>query len=671
MNKNLITTTLLAASLSSTLLHADEPANIDESVNKVIVSEGEIKSQNVENLKDAFDTTSGVETDGESLSIRGVGEDGRGIAVNDDGVSLTDVSGAFSTDIDTNELEKLVVYKGPGSIYAVNGTGGVLKANSRPVFKMDNNIKATAGSYGYRYLKLNAHNYFDIDNLINFTYSRKEADNDYKEHSTQQDDRYTLKHGTIIDNTSSLETSFKYIDSYKDKIQPVTDAGFQDYLNDDTITNDGLWIFNSRDVQTKTIDSKYKQYFGKNLLKINAFFSEKELTYYNDGKININDDNFNTGIDIEYDLSKGQHSLVLGSSFKKDQMSDNNQYTYGDITTTGPGVITSINGTALGDVLSTSNSSNYLIGVYAKDDYQIRENIKLETSLRIDSVNFDVDSTQYWQYNATQEKYIALPGDLIEASQDNTLITPRIALTYGLNSSTNTFISIAQGERSINDTELLVNIKNDKPTDINPAKSINYELGMKHSSDNWLAELSIYKNIISDEIIEVKDSTIALKYYENAGEIDKTGLELGFKYTFYDFYYIGANYSYMDYQYVSYVASTGDYSGNTLHSIPDYKYAIYAGFKNPVKKISAKIEVITSDSFYTDDANTRTYEGYEGVTNIIFGHELTSNQKLSVNVNNLFDKRYASDATYSSTTDLTTYVVAAPRTLKLSYTYNF
>ncbi|MBA1333054.1 hypothetical protein QQ73_18990, partial [Candidatus Endoriftia persephone str. Guaymas] len=72
---------------------------------------------------------------------------------------------------------------------------------------MDNNIKATVGSYGYKYLKLNAHTYFDVDSLINFTYSRKEDDNDYKEHSQQRDNRYTLKFGRIISDSSSVEAS--------------------------------------------------------------------------------------------------------------------------------------------------------------------------------------------------------------------------------------------------------------------------------------------------------------------------------------------------------------------------------------------------------------------------------------------------------------------------------
>ena len=668
MEKKLIVTALISASFISTS-YADEPINIDEASNKVTINEGEIQNQNAEDIKDVFDTSTGVTSDGDNLSIRGVGSDGRGIAVTDDGVSLTDVSGSFSADIDTSELEKLIVYKGPGSIYSVNGTGGVLKAKSKPSFKMGNNVKASAGNYGYKYLKLNAHTYFDIDSLINFTYTKKESDDDYKEHSAKTDDRYTFKYGQILGDTSSVEVGLKYVDSYKEKIQSITDSGYQDFLDEKTVQNSGLWVYNSRDVKTTTLDSKYKKYYGNDLVKVNASYGTKDMTYYNNGKININNDNYKIGLDAEYEMDRGAHSLLFGLSYKKDEMKDNYQYMYADINTGAGNVITAVNGTTLGDELSLSNSSNYLIGGYAKDDWKINKKLKLETSLRIDSVNFDVDSTQYWKYDGANNKYVNIPDAFQEASKNNMLVTPRAAILYGLNNTTNTYASIAQGQRSINDTQLLVNIKNGFSTDVDPATSLNYEVGLKHKSDNLVADVSIYKNIISDEIVEVKDPVNSKKYYENAGEVDKKGLELGLKYTFNDFYYVGTNYSYMDYKYVTYVASTGDYSGNTPRATPDYKYALYAGFKNPAKKMSAKVEVMTSGSYYTDDANTERYDGYKGVVNVMFGKELAANHKLMVNVNNVFDKRYATDA--SLTSGVTTYTLAAPRTYKVSYMYKF
>lgn len=104
------------------------------------VGEGKIKQENTQDLVQTLDAENGINISDDSLSIRGVGENDRGISVVDDGVSQTDVSGAFTFDIDTTDLEKLVVYKGPGSIYSVNGTGGVVKADSKSIFKTVNDL---------------------------------------------------------------------------------------------------------------------------------------------------------------------------------------------------------------------------------------------------------------------------------------------------------------------------------------------------------------------------------------------------------------------------------------------------------------------------------------------------------------------------------------------------
>ena len=53
----------------------------------------------------------------------------------------------------------------------------------------------------------------------------------------------------------------------------------------------------------------------------------------------------------------------------------------------------------------------------------------------------------------------------------------------------------------------------------------------------------------------------------------------------------------------------------------------------------------------------------------MFGKELARNHKLMVNVNNVLDKRYATDASLAS--GVTTYTLAEPRSFKLSYMYKF
>lgn len=634
------------------------------------VGEGKIKQENTQDLVQTLDAENGINISDDSLSIRGVGENDRGISVVDDGVSQTDVSGAFTFDIDTTDLEKLVVYKGPGSIYSVNGTGGVVKADSKSIFKTVNDLKMTYGSYGYEFLKSNLKYYLDLNNVVGLTYTMKNSDNDYKEHAQKESDRYVFNYGHIIDDDSSIDFSYKYYDDKQNKIQTITQEDYDVYLSGETIPNDGIWVYNKQDIQSNILDGNYKKYFGNDLLKISSFFKFFDKQQYQDGKIKIYDGNYNIGFDTEYEFTRGDSNYLFGFSYKKDVGEDNNQYMYGDIDTTVLNGTTSrvddVNSDALGDILATSSTDNNLFAIYAKDELLLNDFTKLELSLRVDHVEFNVENSSFWKYTAG--KYQDIPDIIDEVTTRNFLYTPKAMLTFKIDNNTNIFATIGHGQQTLSDSEILANIQNDMPTDIDIEKATNYELGLKHSSNDYLISLSSYKTYLENEIIEVKDTSINVKYFESAGETEKFGVDLSAKYNILDDFYIGANYSYSDYEYVKYDTGTDDYSGNKMEGIPDHKYSFFSGFKDIPNKINGKIEFLSSSSYYTDSANTIKYKGYDFVTNLVANWEPVFNHKLTLNVNNLFDKRYATSAL--TTTD-TVYTVGAPRTIMLTYKYNF
>ena len=69
-----------------------------------------------------------------------------------------------------------------------------------------------------------------------------------------------------------------------------------------------------------------------------------------------------------------------------------------------------------------------------------------------------------------------------------------------------------------------------------------------------------------------------------------------------------------------------------------------------------------------DDANTEKYEGFTLVTNLMLAYQLDAH-KLQVNVNNIFDKYYATEANLADTRY--TYTPGTPRSAMLSYSYAF
>ncbi len=70
-----------------------------------------------------------------------------------------------------------------------------------------------------------------------------------------------------------------------------------------------------------------------------------------------------------------------------------------------------------------------------------------------------------------------------------------------------------------------------------------------------------------------------------------------------------------------------------------------------------------------DNANTEKYKGYAFLTSLMLGYE-TGRHSLALNVENLTDKRYATEVK-KNTSGVKTYCAGAPRTAMLSYTDNF
>ena len=92
---------------------------------------------------------------------------------------------------------------------------------------------------------------------------------------------------------------------------------------------------------------------------------------------------------------------------------------------------------------------------------------------------------------------------------------------------------------------------------------------------------------------------------------------------------------------------------------PDYSHP--SGFRG-------RIQADSWGSYYTDNANSAKYGGYDFVTSLMLSYE-RGPHTVALNVDNLFDKRYAVEVKGESG-DLT-YSAAAPRNAMLTYTYTF
>lgn len=139
-----------------------EKATKDISESIAVVDEKTIEDKNILNVQDALQTIPGVIAESTSnspspkLIIRGAGLKARfgvrEIMVMKDGIPMTDPDSFTRFDfIDMQDVSSIEVQKGPGSINAINSTGGVIQLITKSVFEEDKNrIKFGVGNENQR-----------------------------------------------------------------------------------------------------------------------------------------------------------------------------------------------------------------------------------------------------------------------------------------------------------------------------------------------------------------------------------------------------------------------------------------------------------------------------------------------------------------------------------------
>lgn len=698
MNKSIITLSLLATSL---LLNAEdividpmsvtatkferETKDVPQSI--AVVDSELIEDKNVLNVKDAIADIPGVIAQQKSggydsrLIIRGAGLKARygirEIMVMRDGVPMTDPDSFTRMDfIDVDDMQSVEVFKGPGSIYAANASGGVVFIQSKSVFDTNNNrIKIGYGSFST--LNANVKISYEIDdsNYVGVSISRRQSDNDWREWNEFDTTQMSLKYGHFFEDDSTLEVEFSYSEANLQLPQTLKQTGFDSYLETGETKNgddEGAWQKSGRYSKSYFVNLKYEKEFAKLVFKPQIYMTKWEHFHPVTGNINDSDGNYVFGTDLAFDykhtLLNKKANFVFGVTAREDKSNNAKKYEYKDYETGFGGRITKVLSDTEGALANVENSRSNLYGFYAQETLRPTKNTLVDIGLRYDNLSFDIDGNEITKYDYAAGKYIA-GGGSYTLTQHYNLFSPKIGLTYTLTPSLNAYALVASANQAPTDNEVKANRSYD-PTlaDLKASTSINYEVGLKHRSKQMSMDVSLYYNDVRDEIVAIKDINNNT-YYHNAGKTRRLGAEASLDYIVKEGLHVGGSGSLFDYSYVEYKSADGDFSGKKQRFIPDYQYSLFCGYKRG--GFSSRIESVTYGSYYMDDANTEKYSGYTFVTNIMLAYKYNHN-KLQLNVNNLFDKRYATEANkVSGFTTSYYYTPATPLFAMLTYSYEF
>ncbi len=649
-----------------------------------VIGKETIADKKMFNVKEVLQEVPGVLIDSKNggfdarLIIRGAGLKAaygiREIMVLRDGVPLSDPDSFTRLDfVDTQDIERIEIAKGPGNLFAAGSAGGAIQIISKSVFdQTGNNFRIGVGSEGTQNLHLRYGAMIDDRQALAVTLTRRDMDNDWRSWNKFDTTQASLKHGIQLGDGDLLESEISYSESNMQLPGAIDNTAANGFLFD-RFKNTGkqestseAWKHSGRYSKVWFLNTRYEMQRGDFTFKPRLYYNTWYHYHPVTGIINESESWVsNLGVDLEGNYRHANGTLVGGVTARRENAPDSRKYEYRDVTTSG-GRIVATRSDAKGRLAEIDNTSTLLTGIYLQESWRPTDRWIIDIGMRYDLVQFDDENNQLRRYDYASGRYVAGNGRS-NIQKTFHLPAPKIAASYRLAPGLNLFAMAAQAGQIPSFSEISTNPSLDAPV------SRNYEIGLKARAANWSFDTSIYLNPVEKEIVQQSNGGVTT--YLNAGKTDKKGFEFAGRYALTKHWDIGGYYSYTNYRFdefsepVRVGANTVNMnrSGKALPFVPRDQYGLFAAWRQGNWR--ARVSTNTWGEYWMDNANSEKYEGWEWVTNASLGYQWNQHS-LTLSADNIFDQRYAAEAK-KDTTNKVLYTVAAPRTVLLTYRYNF
>jgi iron complex outermembrane recepter protein len=676
---------LEAVSITATRMER-KTAEVPSSV--AVIDDEAIEETKMFNVKEVLRSTPGVLIDTKNqgydsrLLIRGAGLKARygirDIMVLMDGVPITDPDSMTRMDfIDTQLIEQIEVVKGPNStLWGANAAGGVINIATKSPFEREGGIaKLGIGDDATRNYHLSY-----SDNAAETIYytlsgSRRESNNSWRRWNKFETNQASVQAAAMLEDGSTLESYFGYTEADLQLPGKLDETMFEEYENSgEAMETEGPWQYSGRYSKIFFVNAKYTKTIGPweviPLLYLNKWTHLHPVT----GRINEADTNtFGADLQVNHHHRFDTASGVLtfgGTGRWDDQKTD--YFRYADYATAPGGRITEVLSDRKGDWIESQDRWVELYGLYVQESIRPTDRWIVDAGLRYDAVKMEITGTRIEAYSYSTGQYIPAQ-DPEDVKKTFTGLSPRLGITYKITEGLNVYASYSEGLQTPTEGEI-----SDNPA-LDPVSVQNYEIGLKGRSEHFRFDTALYYSPVENEVVQVIGPD-GQSDYVNSGETEKRGVELSGEWlapwTSLKGLEIGAAYSYTDYTFKEFSepVRTGptvinmDRSGNSLPFIPLHQYSFYGRYRH-CSGVTLKLEAFTWGSYFMDNANTEKYDGYEFTTNAMVSYE-NGPCRLSLNVDNLFDDRYAVEA-QKDTQGVRRYTPAAPRTFMVRLDYHF
>lgn len=627
------------------------------------------------NVKDVVVGTPGVLIDTKNggydarLIIRGAGLKAaygvREIMLLRDGVPLTDPDSFSRLDwVDTQDIERVEISKGPGNLFSPGTAGGAIQIISRSVFDPTSDV-AQVGGGTFGALDLHLRKSAELsDNAFSFTGSFRRQENDWRVRNDFQSLQLSLKHGVRVGQAATLESEAAFTLS---DIQLPGSMNREEYAafvrTGEQRTTSEPWRHSGRYSRIVFLNTKLEQPLGALTLKPRLYYNQWAHTHPVTGAINVSEDwNHTLGTDLEtqhrHGLWSAQGTFVGGVTAKAQWTDDSRKYQYRDVVAAPSGRITSTLSDARGALMEIQSQRTVLTGVFAQETIQAGR-VTVDVGGRFDRSWMRTRSDQRSTYSWTTGQYTTagLPAATLTEKQFD-LPAPKVGVSVRITDAVSLFGSAAQGSQVPSDSEILSN------RGLSPSRSTAYEAGVKARAAAFTLDASAFWNPVKNEIVSSRDAGVTV--YENAGETRKLGAEASGSVRLPAGFEVGASYAYSDFSFVRFQDTRGVYDGKRLPYVPVHQYGGFATWRHP-SGLRLRVQSNTWGSYWMDNRNTERYGGYAFLTSVGAGWRWKQHEAI-VDVSNLLDDHYAAQASKDASGTVT-YSAAPPRTVVVSYRF--
>ncbi|WP_417328349.1 TonB-dependent receptor [Halarcobacter sp.] len=593
---------------------------VSEKVNKKVVnniSSEQIKSADLaETLTKKVPSISLVRRSGiaNDIILRGAKKDNINILIDD-----SKIYGACPNRMDpatshvlTNNIETVEVIEGPYDIENFGTLSGLVKVKTKePSEKLSGEVNLNLGSYGYKKGSFTVSGGNEHVKLL-LSASKEESDqykdgdgndfleqqieknvpvaNRYKSDDIEAYEKETILTKAIFNIDDSSEITVSYTANRSDNVlYPNTpmDADYDDsdiYTFDYTKRNLGEY---SKELNLEYYYSKVDHPMSTALRNRTSGMMAPMAVMTNHMKSSI----WGTKLKNKLDVANGELLVGLDTS-----------------TRNWRGRMYSSTGTMDSTSLSSTDTRNIAMFSSYKKTFGA---LDLEVGARYDDTEIDVTDS-----SKTDRDYNELNGHVFSI--------------YNLDKDTKIFAGIGKSSRVPDARELYYGSTNH---DLEATKNYEIDLGFEKTIGDFNVKTKLFYSKLDDYIYNMGGGV-----FENI-DAKIYGTSVNGYYLLNDEFILDYGLAYQRGK------KDGNYADKDLAEIPPLKMNLSLTYQKDVSKFTTELVAVDNWNEYDSSANEQNLDGY-AVVNMKYDRDLNKNFNLTLGVDNLFDKTYASTNTY-------------------------